>query len=225
MLWKSVIKWLACSHYPPCTLYPLQYAYLYAVPLFHCGYIMIIYLPYSKDQGILWFYVEAACCQPPATHLNGLNMMTWKPQDSLFSNSIHTFYIFKHQFLTTFLSCTKLKGGIATHLSVHLSARPSTFSGFCASAYKSLWSYGLYFDMLIYSGDLGLAAIDTYGYYCPSVHSSGYLGLGLLGLELGLSSLLLQSCCHHWRIRWIYVAITRRYGWSLLPLLAANSSS
>ena len=42
--------------------------------------------------------------------------------------------------------------------------------------------------------------IDAYGCYCPSVRSSGHLGLVLDGLGHG--------CCHHWEIREIYVAIT-----------------
>ena len=83
--------------------------------------------------------LPTASCQPPSTHFNGL-----------FLNLVHTFYLFKHKFLTTFLSCTKLKRGVVTHLSVRLSARPSTFSGFCASADKSLGRYGLYFCVLMY---------------------------------------------------------------------------
>ena len=50
--------------------------------------------------------------------------------------------------------------------------------------------------------------IDAYWYYCPSVRSSGHLGLGL-----GSGRAKGGGCCHHWG-----------YGGYLLPLLAAHSS-
>ena len=86
----------------------------------------------------------------------------------------------------------------------------TTFSGFCAFANKSLGRNDIKFDMLMYPDDLPSAHIDANGYccssiqlpvglrlgivnkslyYCPSVHSSGHLGLGDIR----------DICCHYWQ--------------------------
>ena len=54
--------------------------------------IMLIISPYSKDQGMLWFYVEAARRPPPTAH-NGVNAITQKPRDGLFSNLVYTLVV------------------------------------------------------------------------------------------------------------------------------------
>ena len=51
-----------------------------------------LYPPYPKDRGMLWFYVEAARRPPPATH-NGINAITQKPRDGLFSNLVYTLVV------------------------------------------------------------------------------------------------------------------------------------
>ena len=86
----------------------------------------------------------------------------------------------------------------------------TTFSGFCAFANKSLGRNDIKFGMLMYPDDLPSAHIDANGYccssiqlpvglrlgivnkslyYCPSVHSSGHLGLGDIR----------DICCHYWQ--------------------------
>ena len=51
-----------------------------------------LYPPYPKDQGMLWFYVEAARRPPPAAR-NGVNAITRKPRDGLFSNLVYTLVV------------------------------------------------------------------------------------------------------------------------------------
>ena len=51
-----------------------------------------IYPPYPKDRGMLWFYVEAARHLPPAAR-NGVNAITQKPRDGLFSNLVYTLVV------------------------------------------------------------------------------------------------------------------------------------
>ena len=58
-----------------------------------------LYPPYPKDQGMLWFYVKAARRPPPATRRrppaarNGVNTITQKPRDGLFSNLVYTLVV------------------------------------------------------------------------------------------------------------------------------------
>ena len=51
-----------------------------------------LYPPYPKDRGMLWFYVEAARRPPPAAR-NGVNAITQKPLDGLFSNLVYTLVV------------------------------------------------------------------------------------------------------------------------------------
>ena len=51
-----------------------------------------LYPPYPKDRGMLWFYVEAARRPTPAAR-NGVNAITQKPRDGLFSNFIYTLVV------------------------------------------------------------------------------------------------------------------------------------
>ena len=73
----------------------------------------LLYPPYPKDQGMLWFYVEAARRPPPAARhpppaarhpppaarhpppaaRNGVNAITQKPLDGLFSNLVYTLVV------------------------------------------------------------------------------------------------------------------------------------
>ena len=50
---------------------------------------LLLYPPYPKDRGMLWFYVEAARRPPPAAR-NGVNAITRKPRDGLLSNLVYT---------------------------------------------------------------------------------------------------------------------------------------
>ena len=52
----------------------------------------LLYPPYPKDRGMLWFYVEAARHPLPAAR-NGVNAITQKPQDGLFSNLVYTLVV------------------------------------------------------------------------------------------------------------------------------------
>ena len=45
----------------------------------------LLYPPYPKDRGMLWFYVEAA--------RNGVNAITQKPRDGLFSTLVYTLLV------------------------------------------------------------------------------------------------------------------------------------
>ena len=54
--------------------------------------ILLLYPPYPKDRGMLWFYVEAARRPPPAAR-NGVNAITQKPRDGLFSNLVYTLLV------------------------------------------------------------------------------------------------------------------------------------
>ena len=59
----------------------------------------LLYPPYPKDRGMLWFYVEAARRPPPAARhpppaaRNGVNAITQKPLDGLFSNLVYTLVV------------------------------------------------------------------------------------------------------------------------------------
>ena len=53
---------------------------------------LLLYPPYPKDRGMLWFYVEAARHPPPAAR-NGVNAITQKPLDGLFSNLVYTLVV------------------------------------------------------------------------------------------------------------------------------------
>ena len=52
----------------------------------------LLYPPYPRDRGMLWFYVEAARRPPPAAR-NGVNAITQKPRDGLFSNLVYTLVV------------------------------------------------------------------------------------------------------------------------------------
>ena len=52
----------------------------------------IIISPVPKDRGMLWFYVKAARRPPPAAR-NGVNAITQKPWDGLFSNLVYTLVV------------------------------------------------------------------------------------------------------------------------------------
>ena len=62
------------------------------VPTVLVGSISYLYPPYPKDRGMLWFYVEAARRPPPAAR-NGVNAITQKPRDGLFSNLVYTLVV------------------------------------------------------------------------------------------------------------------------------------
>ena len=49
---------------------------------------VLLYPPYPKDRGMLWFYVKAARRPPPAAR-NGVNAITQKPRDGLFLNLVY----------------------------------------------------------------------------------------------------------------------------------------
>ena len=59
----------------------------------------LLYPPYPKDRGMLWFYVEAArrppsaARRPPPAARNGVNAITQKPLDGLFSNLVYTLVV------------------------------------------------------------------------------------------------------------------------------------
>ena len=59
----------------------------------------LLYPPYPKDRGMLWFYVEAArrpppvARRPPPAARNGVNAITQKPRDGLFSNLVYTLVV------------------------------------------------------------------------------------------------------------------------------------
>ena len=54
--------------------------------------LVLLYPPYPKDRGMLWFYVEAARRPSPAAR-NGVNAITQKPRDGLFSNLVYTLVV------------------------------------------------------------------------------------------------------------------------------------
>ena len=60
------------------------------------GGLMFIISPVSEGSGMLWFYVEAArrpplaARHPPPAARNGVNAITKKPRDGLFSNLVYT---------------------------------------------------------------------------------------------------------------------------------------
>ena len=68
-----------------------------AFPIF-CAWLLL-YPPYPKDRGMLWFYVEAARRPPPAARhpppaaRSGVNAITQKPRDGLFSNLVYTLVV------------------------------------------------------------------------------------------------------------------------------------
>ena len=53
---------------------------------------IVIISPVPKDRGMLWFYVKAARRPPPAAR-NGVNAITQKPLDGLFSNLVYTLVV------------------------------------------------------------------------------------------------------------------------------------
>ena len=55
-------------------------------------FVSLLYPPYPKDRGMLWFYVEAARRPPPAAR-NGVNAIAQKPRDGLFSNLVYTLVV------------------------------------------------------------------------------------------------------------------------------------
>ena len=65
---------------------PLQFVFMLAF------FFFFLYPPYPKDRGMLWFYVEAARRPPPAAR-NGVNAITQKPLDGLFSNLVYTLVV------------------------------------------------------------------------------------------------------------------------------------
>ena len=75
-VWMTVcIKtycWTDPTHWAGKTFHTLTMTYL-------------LYPPYPKDRGMLWFYVEAA--------RNGVNAITQKPRDGLFSNLVYTLVV------------------------------------------------------------------------------------------------------------------------------------
>ena len=71
---------------PLCMLYlHVYYFWLLLINLLPC----FLYPPYPKDRGMLRFYVEAARRPSPAAR-NGVNAITQKPGDGLFSNLVYT---------------------------------------------------------------------------------------------------------------------------------------
>ena len=71
-----------------------KYAHGFVLPCF-----VLIISPVPKDRGMLWFYVKAARRPPPAARhpapaaRNGVNAITQKPLDGLFSNLIYTLVV------------------------------------------------------------------------------------------------------------------------------------
>ena len=65
---------------------------LLLMPKCHVRNCWSLYPPYPKDRGMLWFYVEAARRPPPAA-CNGVNAITQKPLDGLFSNLVYTLVV------------------------------------------------------------------------------------------------------------------------------------
>ena len=65
---------------------------------FVCLFVFL-YPPYPKDRGMLWFYVKAARRPSPAARRlppaarNGVNAITQKPRDGLFSNLVYTLVV------------------------------------------------------------------------------------------------------------------------------------
>ena len=53
--------------------------------IFDTSTSLLLYPPYPKDGGMLWFYVEAA--------RNGVNAITQKPWDGLLSNLVYTLVV------------------------------------------------------------------------------------------------------------------------------------
>ena len=53
---------------------------------------LFIISPVPKDRGMLWFYVKAARRPLPAAR-NGVNAITKKPRDGLFSNLVYTLVV------------------------------------------------------------------------------------------------------------------------------------
>ena len=55
---------------------------------------VLLYPPYPKDRGMLWFYVEAARRPPLAARRPPPAMvLTKKPRDGLFSNLVYTLVV------------------------------------------------------------------------------------------------------------------------------------
>ena len=79
--------WNTCCNQKNLHLFSLQYDCVF---LLRCPSVTPFYIP--RIRRMLWFYVEAARHPLPAAH-NGVNAITQKPRDGLFSNLVYTLVV------------------------------------------------------------------------------------------------------------------------------------
>ena len=154
--------------------------------------LQLLYPPYPKDRGMLWFYVEAVLTWFTFQGRRSKVKVTASENDVIFS----TFLNF--HFLSHFPPKPSWGGHSNTPSnsaplplfcpSVCPSVCPSiglltTFSGFCTFADKSLGRNGIELEMQMFPDDLPLANIDADGYCChfmrssvrPTIHGLGFV--------------------------------------------------